>query len=85
MGSIACTGRYRSHDLPCHQHGRDCLLHLVLSAGTALVCAYESVSLVSGRTPSVTIVCGRHRSLAAGIVLILSVHFWRAPNVPVRR
>lgn len=79
---IGCTGRFKN-GIP-HRHQRDCLPHLFLSGVTATVCAYESVALASGWFPSVTIFCGRHRMAAVGVVLTLSVHFWRAPPVPVK-
>lgn len=47
---------------------------LALKAAVALVCAYETESIVTGRTPTVSTLCGRHRWLTPLILGGLALH-----------
>ncbi len=46
-----------------------------LAAATAILCAYETVALTSGRLPSLSSLCRQHRWLEAGLLAALIVHF----------
>jgi hypothetical protein len=48
------------------------------------ICGYEAVAISTGRTPTVTALCGRYRPLAPALILALAVHLAR-PDQPLPR
>lgn len=52
----------------------------MLKAAAAALMAYELGALATGRVPTLTQVCARHRALAPVLVAALAVHLWRQPR-----
>lgn len=46
--------------------------------GVALACIYEAASITTGKTPTITMLCGRHRLLAPAVLAVLAVHLLRS-------
>jgi hypothetical protein len=47
--------------------------------GVAAVCVYEAASIATGKTPTVTMLCGRHPWLKGALVAALIIHLHRQP------
>lgn len=43
-------------------------------------CSYELGALASGRYPTLSVLCARHRVLGPVLVGALAVHLWRQPR-----
>jgi hypothetical protein len=52
--------------------------------GVVAACGYEIAAIATGRTPTITMLCGRHRWLAPAVLAILAVHLYRQPRIPGR-
>lgn len=50
--------------------------------GVAAVCAYEVAAIVGGRTPTVTMLCARHRWLGPLVLITLAAHLYKQPRPP---
>lgn len=48
--------------------------------GVAAVCIYEAASIAAGKTPTITMLCARHRWLGPAVLAILAVHLYRQPR-----
>lgn len=48
--------------------------------GVAAVCIYEAASIAVGKTPTITMLCGRYRWLAPAVLATLAVHLYRQPR-----
>jgi hypothetical protein len=44
-------------------------------------CGYEITAITTGRAPTITTLCGRHRWLAPAVLTILAVHLYRQPPI----
>jgi hypothetical protein len=49
----------------------------------ASLCAYEVGAITTGKVPTITNLCGRHRWLAPALVVALAVHLARAEQPAV--
>lgn len=49
--------------------------------GVALACGYEVAAITTGRVPTITILCGRHRMLAPAVLAVLALHLYRQPPI----
>ena len=52
--------------------------------GVALACGYEIAAITTGRTPTITMLCGRHRWLAPAVLAVLAIHLYRQPDGRIR-
>lgn len=50
--------------------------------GVAVACAFEVWSISTGRTPTISELCGRHRWLGPTVLVALAAHLYRQPSVP---
>ncbi len=48
--------------------------------GVAAACGYEIAAITTGKTPTITMLCARHRWLAPAVLTILAVHLYRTPG-----
>lgn len=59
---------------------------LALAARRGLVlalCGYECAAVATGRAPTITTLCERHKALAPALVLALAVHLAMVPRPQV--
>ena len=47
--------------------------------GVVAACGYEITAITTGKAPTITMLCGRHRWLAPAVLTILAVHLYRQP------
>jgi hypothetical protein len=48
--------------------------------GVVLACGYEITAITTGRAPTITMLCARHRLLAPVVLTVLAVHLYRQPR-----
>ena len=51
--------------------------------GVALACAFEVFSIATGKTPTISDLCGRHPWLAPAVVVALAAHLAAQPRPQV--
>jgi hypothetical protein len=44
-------------------------------------CGYEITAITTGRVPTITMLCGRHRLLAPAVLTVLAIHLYRTPRM----
>lgn len=43
-------------------------------------CGYEIAAIATGKTPTITVLCARHRWLAPAVIAALALHLYRQPG-----
>ena len=46
-----------------------------------MACGFEIAAITTGRIPTITALCARHRWLGPAVLLTLAVHLYRVPKV----
>ena len=47
--------------------------------GVVVACSWEIAAITTGRVPTITMICSRHRVLAPAVLTVLAVHLYRQP------
>lgn len=45
--------------------------------GVVAVCGFEIAAITTGKVPTITMLCARHRLLAPAVLTVLAVHLYR--------
>jgi hypothetical protein len=48
--------------------------------GVAAACTFEVVAITTGKVPTISMLCGRHRWLGPAVLGVLAVHLYRQPG-----
>lgn len=48
--------------------------------GVVAACGYELASIIGGKTPTITMLCARHRWLGPLVLLTLAIHLYGQPQ-----
>lgn len=51
--------------------------------GVVVACAYEVGAITTGKAPTITVLCGRHRWLGPAVLGALALHLYRKPRPQV--
>ena len=48
--------------------------------GVDVACSYEIAAITTGKAPTITMLCGRHRWLGPAVLTVLAAHLYRQPS-----